>query len=141
MGSTSSYGKNDNMTKGCGGEWRVGRSSTVTQIYSVIKPPPTLEQTKSYKTFGGKLASSEVEDKENGEFHHEVILTVQSHALRCSIPRKTHTKLGEQRPLDLNTAHQSFNNKVTCMYHSEHIQNTLTALTALKISSTLPGYS
>ncbi|MEQ2307290.1 hypothetical protein AMECASPLE_016781 [Ameca splendens] len=81
------------MTKGCGGEWREGRSSNCN---SVIKPPPTLEQTKGYKTFSGKLASSKVEDKENGEFHHEVILTVQSHsapalALRCSTtPQNTH---------------------------------------------------
>ncbi|MEQ2317114.1 hypothetical protein AMECASPLE_039435 [Ameca splendens] len=94
MESTSSYGKkNDNMTKGCGG-W--GAALTVTQLYSVIKPSPTLEQTKGYKTFGRKQASSKVEDKENGEFHHEVILTVQSHsspalALRCSItPQNTH---------------------------------------------------
>ncbi|MED6246968.1 hypothetical protein ATANTOWER_027106 [Ataeniobius toweri] len=97
----------------------LGRSSTVTQLYSVIKLPPTLrgEQTKGYKTFGGKLASSEVEDKENGEFHHEVILTVQSHsapalALRCSItPQNTH-KAGERSGLQTsNTAHQSFNKK------------------------------
>ncbi|MEQ2245467.1 hypothetical protein ILYODFUR_028395 [Ilyodon furcidens] len=109
----------------------LGRSSTVTQLYSVIKLPPTLrgEQTKGHKTFGGKLASSGVEDKENGEFHHEVILTVQSHSapaltLRCSIPRKTHTKMGAQRLPDVNMAHQSFNNKVTCTYHSEHIRLT-----------------
>ncbi|MEQ2232086.1 hypothetical protein ILYODFUR_007594 [Ilyodon furcidens] len=93
---TSSYGKNDNMRKGCGGEGQWGAALTVTQFYSVIKPPPTLEQRKSYKTFGGKLTSSEVEDKENGEFHHEVILTVHSHsapalALRCSTtPQNTH---------------------------------------------------
>ncbi|MEQ2253607.1 hypothetical protein ILYODFUR_033925 [Ilyodon furcidens] len=113
MGSTSSYGKNDNMTKGCGGEWRVGRSSTVTQLYSVIKPPPTPEQTKSYKTFGGKLASSGVEDKENGEFHHEVILTVQSHsasalALRCSITPQHTTKLGAQRLPDVKHGTSKF---------------------------------
>ncbi|MEQ2226455.1 hypothetical protein ILYODFUR_027615 [Ilyodon furcidens] len=86
MDQTSSYGKNDNMTKGCGGEWRLGCSSNCN---SVIKHPPTLgggELTKSYKTFGVKLASSKVEDKENGEFHHEVIITVQFHsapARRC----------------------------------------------------------
>ncbi|MEQ2223325.1 hypothetical protein ILYODFUR_035596 [Ilyodon furcidens] len=117
------------MTKGygCDGEWRVGRSSTVTQLYSVIKPPPTLEQTKSYKTFGGKLASSEVEDKENGEFHHEVILTVQSHsasalALRCSItPQNTH-KAGSAAASRRQTRHIKVS--ITRL-HAHIIQNTL----------------
>ncbi|MED6253510.1 hypothetical protein ATANTOWER_032151, partial [Ataeniobius toweri] len=102
-------------------------------------------QTKSYKTFGGKLASSEVEDKENGEFHHEVILTVQSHSasaltLRCSTtPQNTH-KAGSAAAPDISTAHQSFNNKVTCTYHSEHIRlNSESNRT--KTSCTLPRLS
>ncbi|MED6244630.1 hypothetical protein ATANTOWER_018931 [Ataeniobius toweri] len=77
------------MTKGCGGEWRLGRSSKCNSVILSHKTSPNsvrAEHTKSYKTFGGKLVSSKVEDKENGEFHHEVIITVQLHsapAHRC----------------------------------------------------------
>ncbi|MEQ2301363.1 hypothetical protein AMECASPLE_035118 [Ameca splendens] len=125
MGSNQQLWQNDNIKKKKGVVVRMlGCSSTVTQLYSVIKLPPTLrgEQTKGYKTFGSKQASSKVEDKRNGEFHHEVILTVQSHsapalALRCSVtPQNTH-KMGSAAVS--STAHQSFNNKVTCTYHSD----------------------
>ncbi|MEQ2229347.1 hypothetical protein ILYODFUR_017918 [Ilyodon furcidens] len=101
------------MTKGCGGEWRLGRSSNCNSVILSHKTSPNAgrgEQTKGYKTFGGKLASSKVEDKENGEFHHEVILTVQSHsvpalALRCSpTPQNTH-KAGERSGLQTSTQH------------------------------------
>ncbi|MEQ2230723.1 hypothetical protein ILYODFUR_032299 [Ilyodon furcidens] len=89
MGSTSSYGKNDNMTNGCGGEWKWWRGSNCNSVIVSHKTSPNsarAEHTKRHKTFGGKLISIEVEDKENGEFHHEVIITVQLHsapAHRC----------------------------------------------------------
>ncbi|MEQ2231345.1 hypothetical protein ILYODFUR_038567 [Ilyodon furcidens] len=77
------------MTKECGGERRLGRSSNCNSVILSHKTSPNAgrgEQKKGYKTFGGKLVSSKVEDKENGDFHHEVIITVQLHsapAHRC----------------------------------------------------------
>ncbi|MED6243715.1 hypothetical protein ATANTOWER_025633 [Ataeniobius toweri] len=88
---------------------------------TVIKHPPTLgggEHTKSYKTFGGKLVSSKVEDKENGEFPHEVIITVQFHsapARRCLHGKDTLARHGGLRKYQ----------QVSKQWHAHTIQNTL----------------